>query len=100
MSPGEINCLLANDASVIRVTGDFDQTLVDLFTDAVTGGDGDVVVELGEVTFVDSSALHCLVAAKHSLAERCRSMVIASRSEPVARVLELTGLDEEFESVG
>jgi hypothetical protein len=39
MNPGEIHCLFLGDATVIRATGEFDQTLVGLFMEAVAGGE-------------------------------------------------------------
>jgi anti-anti-sigma factor len=96
MNPGEIHCLLSGDVTVIRVAGEFDETLVAQFMDAVAGVDGDVVVQLGGVTYADSSALRCLVMAKQALSLRDRILVVASPSEPVVRLLEITGLLDEF----
>jgi anti-sigma B factor antagonist len=86
--------------TVIEVTGEFDESLAATFKQAAEDGDGDVVVELGGVTYADSSALRCLVKARQSLAERGHQLRVGSRSEPVARLFDITGLSNEFPAPG
>ncbi len=80
---------------VIHVVGDLDvltsPRLRAAITDLVVDGGGDVVVDMSEVSFMDSSAIHVLLNAAWSLGDR-RTLVIRHPSQQVARVLEVTGL--------
>ena len=60
-------------------------------------GGGAVIVDLSEVTFLDSSALGVLVQAYRTATERdTRLLVVAS--PPVRKLLRLTGLDTVLET--
>jgi anti-sigma B factor antagonist len=60
-------------------------------------GGGAVVADLSEITFLDSSGLGVLVQAHRTAAERdTRLLVVAS--EPVRKLLRLTGLDTILET--
>ncbi len=56
-----IDLSVHNDTSTIRITGRFDFTCVRDFQEALRGSTRDWVVDLGETTFVDSSALGMLL---------------------------------------
>src|SRR5215207_2325769 len=65
--------------------------------DAVVGTTtGDVVVNLADVTFLDSTGLVVLVAAQRQLNETGRRLVLRNPSRFVHRVLELAGVAEVF----
>jgi anti-anti-sigma factor len=57
----------------------------------------DVLVDLREVTFLDSSGLHVLLAHHRGAAERGGRFSIIDGDGPVARVLALTGMDAVFD---
>jgi len=57
----------------------------------------DVVVDLREVTFLDSSGLHVLLAHHRRAAERGGRFSIIDGGGPVSRVLALTGMDAVFD---
>ncbi len=58
---------------------------------------GAVIADLSEITFLDSSALGVLVQAYRTATERnTRLLVVAS--EPVRKLLRLTGLDTVLET--
>ena len=59
---------------------------------AVDGGDGEVVVELGAVTFMDSSGLRALLTGKRAVEDAGLSLRVGTASAPVRRVLEIAGL--------
>lgn len=60
--------------------------------------DGAVIdLDLGEVSFIDSSALSALLKLKSSIEETGRSMRISSISSQVERVLDITGLLRTFD---
>ena len=51
-----------------------------------------VEVHLGEVAFMDSAGIHCLLALRERVERTGAQFVVRSWSPPVRRVLELTGL--------
>jgi anti-sigma B factor antagonist len=59
-------------------------------------GAGPVVVELSECTFIDSTAVGVLVAARRRFGARGASLAIVATSAEIRRTFELTGLDREF----
>jgi anti-anti-sigma factor len=54
----------------------------------------DVVVDLREVTFMDSSGVHVLIAHHRRALEQGRRFSIIRGSAPVRRVLQVTGVDQ------
>ena len=84
-----------------RLTGEIDFTsagpLQATLTAMVLPGGGTVVVDLSDVTFIDSSGLGVLVQAHRSALERdTRLLVVAS--SPVRKLLRLTALDTVLET--
>ncbi len=57
---------------------------------------GRVVVTASEVTFIDSSGLRVLIDLSQRAAAVGAKVVLDSPSRPVARLIELTGLDDVF----
>ena len=52
----------------------------------------DLVLDLSQLGFVDSSGLRVLISAQHQLADHGGTLVLRSPSETVRRLLEITGL--------
>ncbi|MBC9734740.1 STAS domain-containing protein [Nocardioides marmotae] len=73
----------------LATVGGFRSVLNDLMVE----GHVDVVVDLTDVPFVDSSALGALVAAHRRARGLGGGLSLAGIQPPVARILELTGLD-------
>ena len=86
------------DGRVVTVTLDGDictNTVSDLShnLDLIVGKDPErLVIDLAEVSFLDSSAVHAIVRARHMLPGEC-SVVLRSPQRQARRVFELTGLD-------
>lgn len=59
-------------------------------------GDGPVVLDLGDVSFIDSSGLRVLIALATRASEVGRPVTLDRPSPAVARLLEITGLAEMF----
>lgn len=57
-----------------------------------------VVLDMQDVTFIDSSALRALLLAGRQLADAGRKLQIGPRSDVVTRVLEVTQLDQQTEA--
>jgi len=61
--------------------------------DEVLGREGtDLVLDLSQLGFVDSSGLRVLISAQHRPDEQGGTLVLQSPSETVRRLLEITGL--------
>ena len=82
---------------VVRVRGDIDLTNADTVTEALRAladvGERRVDLDLGGVTFIDSTGIRSLLEGLRFGLELC---VVAS-SERVDRVLEVSGLDTLLE---
>jgi anti-sigma B factor antagonist len=86
------------DACVIRLGGELDLYNADQVRDAL-GGIGNsherVVVDLGEVEFIDSTALGVLIEARTKLENR-RAFLLAAPGLETRRALQISGLDRHF----
>jgi anti-anti-sigma factor len=58
-----------------------------------------LVVDLSQLTFLDSTGLRCLVKADERASEEGWRLVVVKGPEPVHRVFSITRLDERFEIV-
>ncbi len=87
---------------VLHVRGELDLAsapqLTAALSDTATSSDVPVVLDLSEVSFIDSSALRALVLAGRELMSAGRQLQIGPRSDMVARVLQMTHLDQQTEA--
>ncbi|MFE7762495.1 STAS domain-containing protein [Streptomyces sp. NPDC057438] len=98
--PGRLSVAhhVVDDVRVVTVRGEIDHDVKDLFDEALlAGGDAAtpprIVVDLGGVTFMDSSGINVLVAANRRVSGGRGWLRIAAAQEPVLRVLQLVGVD-------
>ena len=66
---------------------------------AIDGGSGAIVLDLREVSFLDSSGLRLMLRLHKDLGEAGRRLVLVQGPRRVARVFELTGAEDQFEIV-
>lgn len=99
MSPPEGFAVEVSDpdsgAVRIRVRGELDMSSAPGLTDAISNAGGQaptVLLDLSDVSFLDSSAIGALVASGRDLAGTGGRLQIGPRSGIVTRVLEITGL--------
>jgi stage II sporulation protein AA (anti-sigma F factor antagonist) len=88
---------LVNGVRVVTVRGEIDHDVTDEFSDALQAGRDTgtrIVVDLGDVTFMDSSGINVLVAAHQQTSGAGGWLRIAAAREAVLRVLRLVGLDD------
>jgi anti-anti-sigma factor len=89
---------------VVRLYGDIDTAIVpELQTQlggALSGGCGNVVLDLSEVVYADSSALGLLVWLDHRLGPGGGRLVLSGANPDVERILELSGLVGFAASIG
>ncbi len=85
---------------LVVAEGELDLVGVPRLLEALPGpGDTPVVVDLGSVSFMDSTGLRSLLQARQRCREAGRGFAIARPSEAVRRVLELVDLTSEFDVV-
>ena len=87
-------------ASAIAVTGELDMETAPQLTEevelAVWDTVGAFVLDLSDVTFLDSSGLHALLRARAFLAREDRPLVLVCPPGPARRVLDLASVLETF----
>jgi len=83
---------------VIVVHGDIDVAGGPILETAILGreGDGPVVIDLGDVFFIDSSGLRSLLGASRRARARDMTVVLRNVGSEVMRLLEITGTTEHF----
>lgn len=92
----EVTVESVEGAGVVHVVGELDLATTSKFEAAVSelGGQGRLVVDLSECTFLDSSALRSLMAAGRAH-ERDGFSIVASQPSTL-RVLEIASVDQVF----
>jgi anti-anti-sigma factor len=102
-APFIISVRTDHDTVVLEIAGEFDMAEVEAFRTCVDGiaasCDGEVVVDLGGITFIDSSAISVLLNARRRLDNEGRELWLRRPSPAVARVFELAGLTSVFDYV-
>ena len=87
------------DACVVRLGGELDlynaEQVRDALRNACSDSPGRVVVDLGEVEFLDSTALGVLIEAR-TLLENRRAFLLAAPGLETRRALQISGLDRHF----
>lgn len=88
------------DGLILRVNEDRIDAAVaihfkDRLRELTAGGEGPVILDLSQVTFVDSSGLGAIVGAMKLLAPS-RPLELAAMTPNVARVFRLTRMDSVF----
>ncbi len=86
-------------SAILSVAGEIDLAVTDEFVlvaqSCLKQGNG-LSLDLGEVTFIDSSGLGVLVLMRKEAAEQDKTFRLANVSSSVERLLEVTGLDHVF----
>lgn len=86
---------------VVHVSGDVDVTAAPALREAIDAvvaeGHRRLVLDLTEVTFIDSTGLGVVVGRLKGLRREGGSLVVAAAHERVLRVLAITGLDTVLE---
>ena len=86
-------------AATVSVRGELDAStapdLAELCHSVHADGARDLVIDLTDTSFLDSSGLRALIEA-HRLFSDGGNLALSHASEPVRRLLEITGLDDYF----
>jgi anti-sigma B factor antagonist len=85
-----------NDVS-LGLVGEFDLSAVESFAQgALDCNGGAVIVDLGNVTFIDSTGISALLEVRRRLDAEGRELRVENVSVPAARIFALTGLTDVF----
>src|SRR5215210_4239151 len=90
----------AEGYSVVSVRGEMDLHTAPRFQYAIeraAEGVGTVVVDLGDVAFMDSTALSALIRSKDTLGQQEISLRLAAPSKAVERIFSVTGFQDYFD---
>ena len=79
---------------VVRVTGELDLDTADQLGQALDDCHGVVVVDLAQVSFMDSSGLGTLIRARNRLIAEGGSLTVGEVADNVRRLFEVTGLTD------
>jgi len=83
---------------VVWLRGEYDisreMELSHTMAGAMALDEGDLVVDLSEVTFMDAATIGVFIRARNDLRLQCRSLTLRSSSGFARRVLELCGLTD------
>jgi anti-anti-sigma factor len=96
-----VECEVSDDGRSVclRLDGEFDMGTAPLVEDALSPAldprCARLVVNLADVSFMDSSGLRVLVVARNALDERAE-MVIADINDRLRRLFEISGLTSAF----
>ena len=90
--------------ALVTVDGELDLSTAEQLMQALTGAldefDRPLVLDLAGLRFCDSAGLAVLVKTHNQLGERGHRLVVARPTAAVARVLELSGLDQVIVMAG
>jgi anti-sigma B factor antagonist len=87
-------------SAMLTVSGELDMATAPQFSETLSWLLGQnhhqVTVDLGRVSFVDSSGLAIFIRAHHEMTEMGGRLVLSNPSKPVRRLLDVTGLGNEL----
>jgi anti-sigma B factor antagonist len=87
------SCMMALDGEVDVYTS---SRLRQALNEAIDKGCGNVVVDLQELGFIDSSGLGVLVSALRRLKENGGTLRLVCTKESILKIFRITGLDKVF----
>jgi anti-sigma B factor antagonist len=94
---------VGDDTHIVSVTGEVDLFTAPEFKQRVTvpiaAGIDNVIVDLTETTFIDSSSLGVLIGAHRRLKGRGGRLIVACDDEAIVKTFRITGLDGVFQLV-
>lgn len=98
----QVTTSTADDVAVVTVVGVLDAASLTDVSTALTDaqrGSSSVIVDLSEVTFMDSRGLGALLAANERSREGAAPISVHKPSEPVRRLLEVSGVRRILDEV-
>lgn len=90
-----------NNVTVLEIRGELGSESIDMFRQAVSSAVAErkegVVLDMSQVTFIDSEGLEQLLWSRDHCRDNQCQMKLAALDETCAKILEITRLDKEFE---
>jgi len=90
----------SDDIGVVVLEGEIDiysaPEFKEVLVNSIEGGAHRIIVDLTEVTFIDSTALGVLVSGEKRVRPRNGNLDIVCSDENIIRIFEITGLDRIF----
>ncbi|MFD7033945.1 STAS domain-containing protein [Streptomyces sp. NPDC059917] len=102
-APQSVTVVTHHDVSVVTLAGDMDLDHVDALRAVLpqvcsgVGAPARVVIDLGRLTFCDSTGLNALLQARLMCVASGRTLALSRPGPQVARLLSITGADTLFE---
>ncbi|MDH4140583.1 MAG: STAS domain-containing protein [Coriobacteriia bacterium] len=100
----DISSEIHDDACIMRLHGEVDvytaPRLKESLTEQIESGCTNVLVDLEDVGFIDSSGLGVLVGALRRAKERSGGVRLVCTRENVLKIFRITGLDKVFPIFG
>jgi stage II sporulation protein AA (anti-sigma F factor antagonist) len=97
-APLEVSVSWIKDTALMAIAGEVDASSVarlqQKLEDIASETRGDVIVDLGMVSFMDSTGLSFLIAAHKRLKARAARLVVFSPTPQLLRLFEITGLSQ------
>jgi len=96
--PFEVDVERGDGRALVRVSGEFDlaatQAVEDALLSVEDGANRVIVLDLREVTFLDSTGLRAITSADHRAREAWHELKIVRGPEQVQKLLYVTGMDK------
>jgi anti-sigma B factor antagonist len=96
----EITADLVGGACVLTVAGEIDLSNVNVFIERLfelsADGDTKIVLDMTDVTFIDSTVVNALFAAAPRIRANGGDMAIVAVGSSIHRALDVTGADEIY----
>jgi anti-sigma B factor antagonist len=97
----KIETVREQDRVTVRLEGELDMLqapeVSDTLTELVDSGVKDILVDLTELRFLDSSGLSALLGAHQAAEAQGGRLVLQSPNERIVRLVTITGLGDVFE---
>jgi anti-anti-sigma factor len=95
---------IAREIRVVAISGELDMAAAPAFEQALldsVSGDDPLILDLSEVTFMDSTAIGAILSArKRANMTRGRFAIVCPPGGDIERMLMYTGLDASFDVAG
>lgn len=93
MSQSDELLVISSSDQSVTASGEIDAHTAPTLAKAIDAAGTDVTLDLSGVEFVDSSGLRVLIDAHQRLGDAGGSLTLVAPSEPVRRLLEISGVD-------
>lgn len=97
-----VNTTSEGDVVVLGLVGEFDLGGLSTFNEALAAIDPSVarvVIDLSELTFVDSTGLGCFARSHNELEARGAKLVLRTPSKAVRRMIDILALGQSVEII-